>query len=79
MSVDVRVVAATNRNPQEAVDEGQLRQDLLFRLKVFPLELPPLRRRLGDVEILAQHFLRRHNERRGATPTRSPNRSTVTP
>ena len=54
---DVRIVAATNRDPQRAVDEGKLRQDLLYRLAVFPLVVPPLRDREGDVEVLAQHFL----------------------
>jgi DNA-binding NtrC family response regulator len=55
--VDVRVIAATNRSPEEVVAEGKLRKDLYFRLMVFPLYIPPLREREGDVTLLAQYFL----------------------
>jgi two-component system response regulator HydG len=61
--VDVRVVAATNRDVQEMVDEGKFREDLWFRLNVVRIVVPPLRERRGDVPLLAQHFLRRYNER----------------
>jgi DNA-binding NtrC family response regulator len=56
-SCDVRVIAATNRCPLQAVKSGLLREDLLYRLAVFPIDLPPLRSRGADVEMLADHFL----------------------
>ena len=61
--VDVRVVAATNRHPRQAVAEGRLREDLLFRLMAFPVHLPPLRRRFGDIQVLAERFLEEQNQR----------------
>ena len=57
IQVSVRVVAATNRQPLAAVKEGKLRQDLFYRLNVFYLELPPLRERAEDIELLAGYFL----------------------
>ena len=57
--VDVRVVAATNANLENRVSKGEFRQDLYFRLAVFPIELPPLRERVGDILPIAQEFLRR--------------------
>jgi DNA-binding NtrC family response regulator len=56
VAVDVRVVAATNKDLKAAVDNGQFRGDLFFRLAVFPIEVPPLRDRGDDIIVLAQHF-----------------------
>ncbi len=63
--VDVRIIAATNRNPDVAVREGQLREDLYYRLMVYPLRVPPLRERPEDVLQLAEHFLAQQNDAYG--------------
>jgi len=60
LHVDVRVVAATNRRLKTAVMQRQFREDLYFRLSVFPVEIPALRERTGDIEILARHFIDRY-------------------
>jgi DNA-binding NtrC family response regulator len=61
--VDVRFISATNREPQEAVNAGVLREDLFYRLRVVPIKLPPLRKRLEDIPLLANHFLAHYWER----------------
>jgi two-component system, NtrC family, response regulator AtoC len=66
VATDVRVVAATNRLPEEAAAEGKLRPDLLYRLMAFPIYLPPLRDRGGDVELLSHHFLEILNATEGS-------------
>lgn len=63
--VDARVVAATNRNPDEAVAEGKLREDLYYRLAVYPLRVPPLRERPDDIVGLAEYFLAQQNANYG--------------
>jgi Transcriptional regulator containing PAS, AAA-type ATPase, and DNA-binding domains len=63
ISVDVRVVAATNIDLQEAVSQGHFRDDLFFRLNVYPIHLPPLRERRDDIPLLLGYFLRRYNLR----------------
>jgi DNA-binding NtrC family response regulator len=65
IKVDVRVLATTNRDLLKAVQKGDFREDLYYRLNVFPIQVPPLRDRTGDVEILANHFLERFSKEHG--------------
>jgi two-component system repressor protein LuxO len=63
--VDVRIIAATNRKPQDEIKDGRLREDLFYRLHVVPLEMPPLRERDDDILLLADHFLTKYNAEEG--------------
>ncbi len=68
IQVDIRIVAATNVNLQQAVQEGRFREDLFYRLNVISLELPPLRNRKEDIPLLAKHYLKYYAEENGFPP-----------
>src|SRR5688572_29150009 len=70
--VDVRFVSATNRDPQEAVDAGVLREDLFYRLRVVPIKLPSLRQRPEDIPLLASHFLAHYWQQHRPASDRAP-------
>ena len=63
--VDVRVIAATNRDLRQMVSDGTFQEDLYYRLNVIPIEIPPLRNRREDIPVLFEHFLRKHQQRTG--------------
>ena len=71
IKINVRLIAATNLDLQKAVIQGQFREDLFYRLSVIPIQLPPLRDRKGDLPLLINAFIQKHNQRRRKTPLRS--------
>jgi len=73
ISIDVRIIALTNRDLAQEVKEGRFREDLFYRLNVIPLKLPPLRERKGDLYLLAHYFVQRYSDENGRTaPPLSP-------
>ncbi len=68
IKVDVRVVSATNRNLEKMIEEGEFREDLYYRLNVFPINLPPLRDRLEDLPVLVNHFIGKFARQMGTAP-----------
>jgi DNA-binding NtrC family response regulator len=65
LRVDLRVIAATNRDLRQMVADGRFHEDLFYRLNVIPIDIPPLRERRDDIAVLAEHFIRKHEQRTG--------------
>lgn len=74
MKVNVRVIAATNRNLQQAIEKKEFREDLYYRLNVFPIICPPLRDRKEDIPLLVKHFCKKHEGKIGKTITNIPSK-----
>ncbi len=69
IKIDVRVVSATNRNLEKMIEEGEFREDLYYRLNVFPINLPPLRDRLDDLPVLVSHFISKFSRQMSVAPS----------
>lgn len=69
IQIDVRIIAATNRNLEKAMEEGKFREDLYYRLSVIPIHIPPLRERKEDIPVLVEHFLEKFNREKGRNIT----------
>ena len=65
IKTDVRIIAATNRNLEQEIKNGRFREDLFYRLNVFPIIMPPLRQRKGDIPMLVNHFVAKYNKKNG--------------
>jgi len=65
IKIDIRIIAATNRNLEKDVEDGRFRSDLYYRLNIFPITLPPLRERKEDIELLATHFINKFSQKTG--------------
>src|SRR6185437_4052993 len=70
LEVNVRIVAATNRNLEEMIRKGEFREDLFYRLNVLPIQLPPLKERKNDIEALATYFIEKFNQQHRKNITR---------
>ncbi|TMA52624.1 MAG: sigma-54-dependent Fis family transcriptional regulator, partial [Deltaproteobacteria bacterium] len=70
LKVDVRVVAASNKDLAQEVEHGRFREDLFYRLQVIPIVMPALRERRSDIPLLVRHFLEKHNRKRAGRPAR---------
>jgi transcriptional regulator with GAF, ATPase, and Fis domain len=78
VKVDVRIIAATNRDLKRCVEEGQFRSDLYYRLNVFPIHLPPLRERSEDIPLLVRHFVQKYATKYGKKITMVPEQTMQT-